>query len=178
MATSAVWSRLRYFWNENKAWILTWTCAAVIVLLVVHFWPQGPDPVPTIIKRQAGFSIIWPAGYQIDANTWKYLDTEKSVQFSAKKDGITTVFTEEATPLAYQNDVAAYNRFIGSLRPRANFDVPLGTVSISNFVTQGDYQVVGETGILNAKGTLVLAHPDTQLTDDQWRSLFESLKVN
>jgi hypothetical protein len=68
--------------------------------------------------------------------------------------------------------------FIGSLRPSASFSVPLGTVSLSNFVTSGDFQVIGVTGILKVKSTSLLARPDTPLTDDQWRSLFESLKVD
>ncbi len=134
--------------------------------------------MPANIKERASFVIIYPKGYSIDSKSWKYLTDTSSVEFTAKRDGYSVVFTEEKTPLEYQDDVAAYNRFIGSLRPRANFDVPLGSVSIANFVTAASYEIVGETGILNAKGTLLLAHPDTQISDDQWRNLFESLKVD
>ena len=166
------------FLKNNKEWLISWLIVALTLLLVIHFWPQSPSPVPPTIKANAAFSIIYPQGYDIDAKSWKYQTSQKLVEFSIKKDGAVTVFTEQETPLAYQNDAGAYDRFIGSLRPRANFDVPLGTVSISNFVTSGDYQVVGETGILNAKGTLLFVHPNTQITDDQWRALFESLKVD
>ncbi len=170
--------RKRFLWlKANKTWIVSWAVIIGSVFMVVHFWPQGPSPVPSAIREQAKFSIMYPAGYTY-LNDWAYTDKDNSVQFTVKKDDYKVVFTEEKTPLEYQNDVAAYNRFIGSLRPRANFDVSLGTVSISNFVTAGDYQVVGETGILNSQGTFLLAHPDTHLTDDQWRALFESLKVD
>lgn len=161
--------------------MIAWPAAALAVILAIHFWPGPPSLVPPYVRTQASlahFSIIYPSDFSIDASSWKYLPDQKSVQFKATKNGTGVVFTEEATPLAYQNDVASYNRFIGSLRPRANFDVPLGTVSISNFVTQGDYQVVGETGILNTNGTLLLAHPDKNVSDDDWRALFESLKID
>ena len=168
---------LRDVVGENRTWILSWIIIVIVVILVIRLWPQGPSPVPKAIKIQANFAIIYPRGYSIDTASWKYLSAEQSIQFTAQKDNYKIVFTEEKTPLEYQDDVAAYNRFIGSLRPRANFNVSLGGVAISNFVTAGDYQVVGETGILNAKGTLVLAHPDTQISDAQWRSLFEALTV-
>lgn len=166
------------FVKHNKEWMISWSVIILAIVLIVKFWPQGPSPVPLNIRTQAMFSIIYPSGYNIEGKSWKYNGSQKSVEFVAQKDNYSVTFTEEKTPLEYQNDLAAYNRFIGSLRPRANFDVPFGAVSISNFVTAGDYQVVGETGILNTKGTLILAHPNMQITDDQWRGLFESLKVD
>ena len=169
---------LTRFLHENKEWLISWALVILTVTLVIKFWPQGPSPVPQTIRSEASFKIIYPNGYSIDQKSWKYINNTQTVQFIAKKDAYTVVFTEQPTPLAYQNDQGAYDRFIGSLRPNANFNVPLGTVSLSNFVTSGDFQVVGVTGILKVKDTLLLAHPDTQLTDDQWRSLFESLKVD
>ena len=173
MATSR-----REWLKENKTWLITWASIAIIFVLVVHFWPQPHSPVPASIKAKANFGIIYPRDYDVNAKSWKYVYADGSVQFSVKKDGVETIFTEQETPLAYQNDVAAYGRFIGSLRPRANFDVRLGTVSIVNFVTANKYELVGETGILNARGTLVLVHPTSKIADDEWRNLFELLKVD
>jgi hypothetical protein len=55
-------------------------------------------------------------------------------------------------------------------------------VSIVNFVTSGDYTPAGSSGILNAKGTLMIAHPDVSfkqtLTDNTWRDIFNTLKVD
>ncbi len=151
----------------------------IVVTLAVHFWPQPASPMPQYIRDQVKFTLIYPSGYTISPTSWQYLSQDQAVEFTVHKDGRDVVFTEEATPLAYQDDAAAYNRFIGNLRPRANFNVPLGTVSIANFVTAGDYQVVGESGILNTHGTLLVAHPQAkQPTDDEWRALFESLKVD
>jgi hypothetical protein len=166
--------------RANKTWVLSWAAIILSVLIVIHFWPKAPSPVPKSVRSQAGFAIIYPdpRSYATTPSAWRYTTSNSTVQFTVTKDGGSIAFTEEETPLAYQNDAAAYNRFIGGLRPSANFNVPLGTVSIANFVTAGDYQIVGKTGILNTQGTLVLAHPDTSLSDDQWRALFQSLQVD
>ena len=172
--------RLKTLAQTNKTWLISWTVIILTVLLTIHFWPKAPSPIPSNIQQQTNFTIMYPdpRSYSYKRAAWNYSSKDSSLQFSVNKDGYNAVFTEEKTPLAYQNDLAAYNRFIGSLRPSANFDVPFGTVSITNFVTAGDYQVVGKTGILNTKGTLLLVHPDTDLTDSQWRSLFESLQAD
>jgi len=170
----------KQFLAENREWLIAWPALIIAILLTIHFWPAAPSPVPAAIKKQIEFSIIYPdpRQYSNKPNQWSYDNKDSAVQFTVSKDKYNVVFTEEEVPLAYQNDVAAYNRFVGSLKPSANFNVPLGTASITNFVTAGDYEVVGKTGILNTHGTLLLAHPDTELTDDQWRSLFESLQVD
>ena len=172
--------RAREFAQVNKTWVVSWAVIILSIFLTIHFWPKAPSPVPANIQREAGFTIMYPdpRGYSYKNAGWSYTPKDGSVSFTVKKDGYSVAFNEQETPLAYQNDVASYNRFIGSLRPSANFDVPLGTVSITNFVTAGDYQVVGKTGILNAQNTLLLAHPDTDLTDNQWRELFESLQTS
>lgn len=176
---SAVPPRLRALFRENISWVVAWLVVAVIVVSVIHFWPQPPSPVPPQIRSAAGFTIIYPQGYQVSPSSWDYSTSQKIVTFTATKDGVAVVFSEQRTPLAYQDDAAAYNRFIGGLRPRINFEVPLGTVSIANFVTAGDYQIVGESGILNTHNTLIVAHPQTkQPSDDQWRDVFQSLQLD
>ncbi|HXR50370.1 MAG TPA: hypothetical protein VN778_05080 [Verrucomicrobiae bacterium] len=172
--------RAREFADTNKTWVVSWVVIILSIFLTIHFWPKAPSPVPSHIQQQAGFVIIYPdpRSYSYKNAGWNYTLKDGSVSFTVKKDGYSVAFNEQQTPLEYQNDVASYNRFIGSLRPSANFNVPLGTVSITNFVTAGDYQVVGKTGILNSQNTLLLAHPDTDLTDNQWRDLFESLQIS
>ena len=151
-----------------------------VVLLVLLWMALHPEvsPVPAAIKQEVNFPVIYPKGYNIDPGGWQYIKDNKSLEFTAKKGGDSVVFNEQAVPLAYQNDAAAYNRFIGSLRPSATFDSPLGSVSLATFVTAADFQDVGQSGILNTHGTLLIAHPGSNFSDDQWRSLFNSLKVD
>lgn len=164
-------------WAKPK-FILGTLGLTVLVALLFLFWTGTPSPVPVNIKNQLNFAVIYPKGYSVDSSSWNYQTSQKILAFIVKKDNYTVAFTEQMTPLAYQNDVAAYNRFIGSLRPSANFNVPLGTVSLANFVTTGDYQPTGPSGILNANGTMLIAHPSRDLSGEEWRNLFESLSVD
>ena len=167
------------FFARRSVWAAGVTALILIALagvyLVAH---HNPSPVPADIRSQVSFKIFYPAGgYVIDPTTWKYLPGTKTLNFVAKEGNSSVVFTEQETPLAFANDQAAYQRFIGGLKPSATFDSPQGSVSITGFVTAGDFQNVGRTAILNAQGTLVLAHPSGNFSDDQWRSLFQSLNV-
>jgi hypothetical protein len=161
----------------NKEFVAAWASVVMLVVLVVWLWPRPSSPVPANIKHQINFRVIYPKKYPIDTNSWKYLSSEKTLSFNAVINNNSVTITEQKAPLAYQNDKAAYNRFIGSLRPSANFDSPLGSVALTNFVTASDYQTVGATGILNAKGTMLLAHPTNNISEDDWRNLFNSMKV-
>ena len=164
-------------WAKDKI-ILARLGLIAIIVLIYWFWPGPPNPVPANIKRQVGFTILYPSGYTIAPSAWNYSNGQQTLNFTAKTNNYSVVFTEQQTPLAYQNDVAAYDRFIGGLKPSANFNTKLGTVSLTTFVFAGDFQPYGTTGILNAKGTLLLAHPNSDLTDNEWQSLFGSLKVS
>ncbi len=140
-------------------------------------WRQNhtPSPVPATVKSQLNFPVIYPKGYQIDKNSWNYINTEQTLSFSIPNNGNKLVFTEQKVPLSYADDAAAYDRFVGSLKPYINFKVPLGSVSLVAFVTAGDFRPQGRTGILKTKDTLLTAHPDNMMTDQQWLELFKSL---
>lgn len=163
----------------NKGPVFYGAVAAVLILVTFGWALFRPmqSPVPANIRQQVGFSILYPANSTIDPTSWKYLPSQSDLSFTARKDGFSVIFTEQEVPLAFQNDTAAYDRFIGSLHPIANFQTNLGNVSLIDFVTATDFQPAGQAGILNTKGTLLLAHPDRELSEDQWRDLFRSIST-
>ena len=144
------------------------------------FYKSSPyvSPVPPTILTQVDFKVIYPKSYDIDTTSWKYIKDEETLSFTVEYGDNSIVFTEQAVPLAYIDDAAAYDRFIGSLKPYINFKVPLGNVSLVSFVTAGDYKPEGKSGILKSNGTLVIAKPQKDLTDKQWQNLFNSLTAN
>lgn len=159
--------------------LLLWVAGALVLIIAALGWialRPTPRPVPAHIAQQVRFSVLYPKrDFSIDQTSWQYLSSQASLSFTARKDGFSVIFTEQQVPLAYQDDVPAYDRFIGSLRPFATFNVGLGTVSLVDFVTTSDFQPAGQAGILDAKGTLLLAHPDRELSDNEWRDIFTSL---
>ena len=133
--------------------------AALIALAIILWWLFHPvyDPVPANIRHQVSFAVLYPNGNGISLDDWQYSNNQQILNFTAKDSNSSINFTEQETPLAYLNDIGAYDRFIGSLKPLANFNTKLGTVSLTTFVFAGDYQPYGTTAILNAQGTLLVS---------------------
>ena len=174
-------SPARQIWLTAHKRFLIISLVTLIAILVVILRPvlfPATSPVPANIKSQLSFPVLYPKNDTVNSSSWKYLSDEKDLTFTVKHGDFTVVFTEQEVPLAYQNDQAAYDRFIGTLRPSATFNTPLGSVSLASFVTAGDFQYEGKSAILKSHNTLLIAHPSRALSDDEWRSLFDSLKVD
>jgi hypothetical protein len=154
--------------------------AALCLALGLYLWLVvfAPSPVPRSIRRQLNFKVLYPSGDAIDANSWKYTSDSQTLGFNAHRKDFTASFTEQRTPLAYQDDAAAYSRFIGSLRPSATFKTRLGEVSITRFIAAGKFEDSGKAAILNTNGTMVVIHPSRELTDNEWRELVDALVVD
>jgi hypothetical protein len=167
------------FFKANKNFLLTWSLIAVVTGLTIWLWPAPPSPVPSDIKSQLNFPVLYPKKFTVDNSSWKYNNDSKILTFTIKSGNYSVVLTEQKVPLEYRDDLAAYNRFIGSLRPISNFNSSLGTVSLVNFVTSGDYQpITGGAGILKTKDTLLIVHPSHSLSNDEWQALFNAMKID
>lgn len=171
---------------NREIWLMAHKRALImaVVLLIILAGAAGykllvkaPNPVPPGVSAKANFSIVYPTPSTINSESWTYSDKQKTVNFISNQPGFTVTFTEQEVPLAYQNDESAYGRFIGGLRPTINFNSKLGSVSVTNFVTAANYQPAGETAVLKTQDCLVLVHPSRNLTDDEWRSVFNSLSI-
>ena len=137
-----------------------------------------PKPrAPKAIKAQTSFAILLPTDPKITLSKWHYKASEKTLSFSAKVKGKEVIFTEQAAPLAYRDDQAAYDRFVGTLRPFANFKSPLGTVSVFHLIEEGNYKPSGDSAMLLANGTLLVAHPPEPITEDDWLTLFDTIRA-
>jgi hypothetical protein len=175
---------------NRQIWFLLHKKVAIVTIVIVFMlticafllkWQidkTSASPVPKSINSRLDFKVIYPHAFQIKTDSWSYLESEKTLAFTVQDNKVDITFTQQKTPLAYQDDETAYNRFIGTLRPLANFKVPLGDVSIVSFVEQGSYNPVGRTGILNAQGTMLLVHPEKEISEDDWLRLFRSLKAD
>jgi hypothetical protein len=170
--------QVRHLVRKRPLQIITTTVFIVIIIILWWLFHPVNDPVPITIRHEVSFSVLYPTGYTINPSSWQYSSSQQTLNFIAQKANLSVTFTEQQVPLAYLNDTAAYDRFIGSLKPSATFNTSLGSVSLTTFVFAGDFQPDGTTGILNTNGTLLFAHPSGDLTAGQWLSLFNSLKVS
>jgi hypothetical protein len=173
------------FKNRHTRLIVTALLTLLLVsaiLLVLN--PFTSNPVPDNIRPKVHFSVIYPGsrGVSVKQDSWGFSDEQQSLSYNVKSGNLSAVVTEEKVPLAFRDDEASYNRFIGSLRPSLNFNCPLGSVSVANFVSGfgSSFTPEGPSGIMKTHGTLVLVHPLGRVTvsDSDWQTLFDSLQVS
>src|SRR4051794_36561730 len=105
--------------TKSYRWIAIWLAGAVVIAVatLALLLNKRPDPVPAAIKDQLNFHAVYPQELAASPASWKYSRSDQILTFSVKGPGFLAVFTEQPTPLAYRDDRAAYDRFIGSLRP-------------------------------------------------------------
>lgn len=158
--------------------ILTNATRVLLLMLlfggVVWYNLRPISRAPDSIQLQTPFTILVPQDRKIALSEWRYNASEKNLSFTATVQGKKVILTQQAAPLAYRDDKAAYDRFVGTLRPTANFRSPLGTVSLFRLVEEGTYNPGGDSAILLAHDTLLIAHPPEAISEDDWIRLFQT----
>src|SRR5206468_9340235 len=113
---------------------------------------------------------------QLGATGYQYQAGQKALTFSLNKGGTNIVFSEQPAPSSVGNGSQVYYQALG-LHPYAQFASKLGPVALAKFYNPGTLSYLGQTAVMAAAGTLVTAHPDKDLTNAQWKGLFDSLKI-
>lgn len=163
--------------NRKKLIYILFSFIAVIVLGGGTYWYiQSRQSIPPRIKKQISFVILLPQGDQsvkIDRASFKYDSNLKVLTFVVTCFGIKNTVSEEAAPDAFNDIPGYYDKLIETLNGYSTFGTVIGNVSLTRPVEfHGD-----QSAVLNAKGTLLFAHPVKDLSDSQWREFFNSLNV-
>ena len=152
-------------------------CGAVIVVgaIVVAVILIAPKPpIPGDIKKQVTSTIIVPNtsdGSTVDRSKVTYDASLKLLVFPVQVDNIRVVISEQPTPESFTDIPAVYDKVIDSSNEYTKFDVSIGTVNL----TRPSDLKGKQAAIMNTKGTLMFAKPDSDLTDDQWRKFFNTM---
>lgn len=151
----------------------------LVVLIAGLGWRYAhpKSRIPQDIRAQTPFTIIVPSDTDVTLKDWRYSTVEKNLSYTAYVNDEKVVVTQQKAPLAYRDDKATYDRFVGTLRPVANFQSPLGTVSIFHLFEEGTYVPQGDSAVLLASDTLLIAHPTKAMTDDDWAALFRTVRA-
>ncbi len=144
-----------------------------ITWYALHPTPRSPED----IRRQVSFTILAPGNKDIVLSDWQYNVAEKTLTYTATLQSKKVIITQSTAPLAYKDDRAAYDRFIGSLKPFAVFMSPLGNVSVIHMLKEENYAPGGDSALLLAKDTLLIAHPPQAITEDDWLTLFSTMRA-
>jgi len=156
--------------------LLTYLAIIVAVTLAFELWPRY-NPVPSELRGQVNFKVAYPKS-GLEKGSFNYQPNPGFLTFKASSGSNQLIITEQSLPAgisANSSDSTALLNHLG-VHYYDQVKTKLGIASIAKFWT-GDYTPAGQTGILAVKNTLVLVHPQKQLSSDDWVKLFNNMKV-
>lgn len=140
---------------------------------------------PVISKQilaEANFTIFYPAGVAEDTNAWQL---QKDSSNYSKQSGVLTLYAvqpstgrqivlnEQPTPGAFADVPTQYSKMLTTLNEYGELQLGFGTVAL----TRPKELNGGQAAVANKAGTLIFAKPSVNMTDDEWRDFFESLRI-
>lgn len=163
-----------------KVGTITVAVIALVTLGVLLYVKSRPNPIiDRTIQKKAGFTIFIPsqdknAPWVLDKKSIKY-DTEIGVLhtnlFTPDKQK-KIVMTQQVLPDPF-TDVPNYSAiFYSKLHEYRELNLPIGRVTL----TLPDELKGGQSAVANIKGTLMFLHPDKDLNDEEWKTVFKSIE--
>lgn len=139
---------------------------------------RDASPLPSRLQDKVSFKVAYPRHEKTSFNqdSFKYEDKQAALSFSTSYEGANIAFTEQPVPPALGSSTEAYYPALG-IHPYAQFKTDLGTVALTKFWQSGSLKPFGQTAIMAVEDTLITARSDKELTNQQWKELFESLKI-
>lgn len=133
-----------------------------------------PTPlVPASILKQVEFVPMVPdarSGWQLQTGSLQYDATQKVLFFNVTNGTDKLIFSEQATPDQFSDIQGYQDAFLAKLNQYKDFDTAAGTV----YLTHPTELSGGQSAVLNEQGTLLFARPSHNLTDNEWRNLFDN----
>jgi hypothetical protein len=136
------------------------------------------SPIPADIAKQVSYRVIYPSKtHQIAPASFDYEPDQKTLSFIVNHNHKNVVFTEQPAPDTLAANGQVYYPALG-LHPYAQFQTNLGPVALAKFWKSGSLDPVGQSGVLATNGVLLVAHTDKNMTNTEWKDLFNSLQLS
>jgi hypothetical protein len=136
------------------------------------------SPIPAAVQAKLAYKPIYPKNQSSDdVGNFLYKDEDKTLTFITKTaSGTNITIVEQPVPDSLSSGDQVYYPALG-LHPYAQFQSKLGPVALTKFWKSGTLEPVGQTAVLASKGTLLLASPDKDLSNAEWKEFFNSLTI-
>ena len=160
----------------KRIWILI-AGFCLIAIVVGSYLLLRPKPfVPKGIESKLSSVTFIPVSPQVvnQHATVKYNSNLKLLTYKATVFGVNTVISEQPTPESFTDVPEVYQKVLDSWNQYQAFDTAQGTV----YLTRPGGPNANEVGVMNTKGTLMFVKPDKNLTNAQWRQVFNSLQIS
>lgn len=159
----------------NKLLILLLSVVLIAIILLIFLLSRhNKKIIPTSISNKISYVIYWPNSTNTVSNKMsiKY-DAQTGVfSFITSISSINVTVTEQATPSEFTDISGYYSTFINHLNNYDTFDSSNGTVYLTE-----PKNTNGVTAIDNISGTLIFAHAQSSISENNWRIFFNNLKV-
>lgn len=172
---------MRVTLSGNLLKILTIGISVIVISaagVLIYELLQPKNPVPTKIKKQISYKVIYPPSSTIvNPNSgYEYKTEDKTLTFSSKSSGATIVLVQQPAPDTLSANGQVYYPALG-IHPYAQFQSKLGPVALTKFWKSSSLEPAGQSGVLATNGTLLIARSDKDLTNAQWKDFFDTLKI-
>ena len=151
---------------------------AVILLLVVvvsglTIWLVPQSPVSRDIKKHVSFVIFVPGGdWKVERSDVSYDPNKKVLTINATNGGQKVTLNEQATPDPFNDIPGYYDKLVETLHSYAKIDTSIGKVNL----THPEELHGRQSAVSNNQGTLMFLSPNKDLSDDDWRRLFNTMR--
>jgi hypothetical protein len=157
--------------------------ALVLLLLLgsaafVVLKDNNAAPLPKDLKDKVDFRVVYPAASnaQIQQTSYVYHAQQRVLNFKVYYADTTVVFSQQPAPRNIGSDTQSYYPALG-IHPYAQFGTDLGQVALTKFYQSGSLKPFSQTAVMVSKDTLLAASSEKTLTNEQWKKLFDELKI-
>ncbi|MDL2342199.1 MAG: hypothetical protein QFB87_03935 [Patescibacteria group bacterium] len=169
----------RSFTVSRKVLVIALSTALLLAAAsgVVKLSHGAGQVLPPAIASKVNFAVFYPANDKlvaVERKSISFNDQAGVLSYTGRLLGGADLYiNQQATPESFVDIPQAYDKLIASLLPYGNFDTVNGRVSLTKpKELQGN-----QSAVMNAKGTLMFVRASSNITDSQWRQVFNSLKL-
>lgn len=154
-------------------------CGGVFILTNMN---RDKNIISKQVLDDANFAIFYPLTTEKSSSTWQLQRDRTSYD---KQSGVLTLhaleestgrmilLNEQPTPGAFNDVPTQYSRMLTSLNEYNELQLSFGTVAL----TRPAELKGAQAAVANKAGTLIFAEPSVNLSDDEWKVFFESLRI-
>lgn len=162
---------------SKKIQIVILATVIVVAGIVFVFTVVLQPVVPPGIKKQLSIAVLYPkdSAFAIDHSSWKY---DKSLGLLTylvrdKDNNAKITVSEQSSPPQFSEVPGTLDALTSKLNTYADFD----SINGHAYLTHPKELKGGQSALMNAKGTLMFAKPDKNLSDSDWRKFFNAIDI-
>jgi hypothetical protein len=162
--------------------IIIWAIAALVLVGlgagIMYFVTRPTNALPSSISRQLSFSpfVLSSSGKQ-SASKYQLTKTENGVQslvFHIKVSGADVTVTQSVQPSQFVDIPNYKDQFLSNVvNQYSTVQTANGVIYLGRADKQNNHQI----GVMVEKGLLVFLNPTSELSEQTWRSIGNSLTI-